>query len=49
VKFALGDHPFTLLDGTHLVCVSGGVPLTLPIIEEAMRRQIPVTNDAQLF
>lgn len=49
VRFALGDHPLSLLDGTHLVCVSGGVPLTLPIVQEAIQRQIPVTNDAQLF
>jgi UDP-N-acetylmuramoylalanine--D-glutamate ligase len=32
-----------------IVCVSGGVPLTLPIVEEAKRRNIPITNDAQLF
>ncbi|GAB4311551.1 MAG: UDP-N-acetylmuramoyl-L-alanine--D-glutamate ligase [Phototrophicales bacterium] len=49
VRFALGGHPLELLDDTHLVCVSGGVPLNLPIVEEAIRRQIPVTNDAQLF
>ncbi|PJF22106.1 MAG: UDP-N-acetylmuramoyl-L-alanine--D-glutamate ligase [Phototrophicales bacterium] len=49
VRFALGGHPLELLDDTRLVCVSGGVPLNLPIVEEAIRRQIPVTNDAQLF
>ena len=49
VDLVFGSHPLTLLDGTDLVCVSGGVPLTLPLIEEAYRRGIPVTNDSQLF
>jgi UDP-N-acetylmuramoylalanine--D-glutamate ligase len=49
VEFVFGSHPLTLLEGTDLVCVSGGVPLTLPLIEDAYRRGIPVTNDSQLF
>lgn len=49
VDLLFGDHPVSLLDGTELVCVSGGVPLTLPLIEEAYQRGIPVTNDSQLF
>lgn len=49
VRFVLGESPLELLDRAALVCVSGGVPLTIPLIEEAVRRQIPVTNDAQLF
>ena len=38
-----------LLDGCDVLCVSGGVPLDLPIVQEAFRRGIRVTNDAQLF
>jgi UDP-N-acetylmuramoylalanine--D-glutamate ligase len=49
VELVFGSHPLTLLDGTDLVCVSGGVPLTLPLIGEAYRRGIPVTNDSQIF
>ncbi|GAB4521533.1 MAG: UDP-N-acetylmuramoyl-L-alanine--D-glutamate ligase [Anaerolineae bacterium] len=49
VRFVLGGHPLELLDQTDVVCLSGGVPLTLPIVQEAARRSIPVTNDAQLF
>lgn len=49
VTFALGGHPLSLLDGCDVLCVSGGVPLTLPIVQEAQRRGIRVTNDAQLF
>jgi len=48
-RFILGDNPLELLDGADMVCVSGGVPLTLPLIVEAVNRKLPVTNDAQLF
>jgi UDP-N-acetylmuramoylalanine--D-glutamate ligase len=34
VKWVLGDHPLSLLDDTDLVCLSGGVPLSLPIVQE---------------
>jgi UDP-N-acetylmuramoylalanine--D-glutamate ligase len=43
-----GDHPLSLLDNADLVCISGGV-VTLPIVQEAIGRNITVTNDAQLF
>ncbi len=49
VRFVLGENPLELLDRAEMVCVSGGAPLTMPLIEEAIRREIPVTNDAQLF
>ncbi len=49
VQFVFGSHPLDLLDTADLVCVSGGVPLTLSIIKEARRRNIPITNDSQLF
>ncbi len=49
VEFVLGSHPESLLDDVDLVCVSGGVPLGLPIVQEAIRREIPLSNDAQLF
>ena len=48
-RFVLGDNPMELLDGADMLCISGGVPLTLPLILEAVSRQLPVTNDAQLF
>jgi UDP-N-acetylmuramoylalanine--D-glutamate ligase len=49
VRYVLGDHPLSLLEGCDLLCLSGGVPLNLPIVREAMRRGIPLANDAQLF
>ncbi len=49
VDFVLGEHPLTLLDDADLICISGGVPLELPLIQEAIERGVPITNDAQLF
>jgi UDP-N-acetylmuramoylalanine--D-glutamate ligase len=49
VEFVLGGHPESLLDGIDLLCLSGSVSLDLPIVEEAIRRKIPISNDAQLF
>ncbi|HPS41834.1 MAG TPA: UDP-N-acetylmuramoyl-L-alanine--D-glutamate ligase [Anaerolineaceae bacterium] len=49
VNWVTGGHPLTLLEGTDLICVSGGVPLTLPIITEAQKLGITVTNDSAVF
>lgn len=49
VMWALGGHPLNLLENTHVVCVSGGVPLNNPLVVEAVRRGIRVTNDSQIF
>lgn len=49
VRWVLGEHPLALLDDTDLLAVSGGVPLTLPLVVEAIRRGVPVTNDSQIF
>jgi UDP-N-acetylmuramoylalanine--D-glutamate ligase len=38
-----------LLDDTDVLCLSGGVPLTLTIVREAIRRGIPLSNDTQIF
>ncbi len=48
-RFVLGENTPRLLDSADMVCVSGGVPLDNPLVQEAYRRGIPVTNDAQLF
>ncbi|MCZ2128139.1 MAG: UDP-N-acetylmuramoyl-L-alanine--D-glutamate ligase [Anaerolineales bacterium] len=49
VRWALGGHPLELLDECDLLCLSGGVPLTLPVVREALRRGIPLSNDTQIF
>lgn len=49
VKLDLGGHHPESLEGTDLVCVSGGVPLTIPFIQEALLRKIKLSNDSQIF
>ena len=49
IDWALGGHPLELLDATDVLCPSGGVPLTLPIVAEAVARGIPLSNDSQIF
>lgn len=49
IQWALGGHPLELLDSTDVLCLSGGVPLTLPIVVEASQRGIPLSNDSQIF
>jgi UDP-N-acetylmuramoylalanine--D-glutamate ligase len=49
IQWALGGHPLELLNDCDLVCLSGGVPLDLPIVKEAVKRGIPLSNDTQIF
>jgi len=49
LHYVLGEHPLSLLDGCDLLCTSGGVPSDLPVVQEAARRGIPLSNDAQEF
>jgi UDP-N-acetylmuramoylalanine--D-glutamate ligase len=49
LNWALGEHPASLLDGVDLVCPSGGVPLTVDFIQQAVARGIPLSNDSQVF
>lgn len=49
ITWVTGGHPTEILDGTDLVCLSGGVPLDMPLVEEATRRGIPLSNDSQIF
>lgn len=49
IDWALGGHPLELLESTDVFCLSGGVPLTLPIVAEAVKRGIPLSNDSQIF
>lgn len=49
ISLDLGGHHTEILDGADLVCVSGGVPVTIPFIQEALIRHIPLSNDSQIF
>jgi UDP-N-acetylmuramoylalanine--D-glutamate ligase len=49
IEWVLGCHPPEILDGADMVFPSGGVPLSLPLLVEAQRRGIPLSNDSQVF
>jgi len=49
VTLVAGSHPPSLLENVDLVCLSGGVPLDIPIVQEAVRQNIPLSNDSQIF
>ena len=49
VQWVCSGHPLSLLDGADCLCPSGGVPLTLPLIQEAVARGITLSNDSQIF
>jgi UDP-N-acetylmuramoylalanine--D-glutamate ligase len=49
IELAFGGHPINLLEGVDLVCPSGGVSLSLPLVQEALRRGVPLSNDSQIF
>jgi UDP-N-acetylmuramoylalanine--D-glutamate ligase len=49
MRYVLGSHPSSLLKGADLLCLSGGVPVDIPIVEEARKRGVPLSNDAQVF
>lgn len=49
ITYVFGEHPLAILDNADLLCISGGVPLTIPLIADAQRRGLPLTNDSQIF
>jgi UDP-N-acetylmuramoylalanine--D-glutamate ligase len=49
VHWIFNEHPISLLDKMDYVIVSGGVSNDLPIIQEAHKRGIAITNDSQIF
>ena len=49
IELVLEEHPLSLLEGVDVLVISGGVPVDLPIVKEAQRRGILVTNDSLEF
>ncbi len=49
IAWALGGHPLALLDQADMLCLSGGVPTNLPIVQEAIKRGVELSNDTQIF
>ncbi|UCF78567.1 MAG: UDP-N-acetylmuramoyl-L-alanine--D-glutamate ligase [Candidatus Eiseniibacteriota bacterium] len=48
VKLALGGHDVSLLDSKELVVLSPGVPRSLELIQEALKRKIPVLSEIEV-
>lgn len=48
VTLVLGGHPLSLLDGCDLICLSGGVPPQIPLVQAAVERGIRLSNDSLL-
>jgi UDP-N-acetylmuramoylalanine--D-glutamate ligase len=49
IEWVLGKHPLEILERADIVCPSGGVPHSLPLLMEARRLGIPLSNDSQIF
>jgi UDP-N-acetylmuramoylalanine--D-glutamate ligase len=49
IEWVFNEHPISLLEGCDVLCLSGGIPLTLPVVSEALVRNISVLNDSQIF
>jgi len=49
IKYVLGSHPLSLLNGCELIVQNPGVPADAPILRAARRRRIPIENEASLF
>lgn len=49
LKYVLGSHPQSLLDGTDALFISAGIPVDLPLVQQAQVRGIEISNDSQLF
>ncbi|MBP6017408.1 MAG: UDP-N-acetylmuramoyl-L-alanine--D-glutamate ligase [Candidatus Promineofilum sp.] len=49
LHFVLGQHPLEMLDTCDVLSISGGVPVDAPIVVEARKRGIPLTNDSLEF
>lgn len=49
IHWVLGSHPQSLLNDADALAVSGGVPLTIPLVQEAVDRGLRLINDSQVF
>ncbi len=49
VEWVFGGHPLEVLDRADVLCPSGGVSLQMPLVEEARRRGVTLSNDSQIF
>lgn len=48
VKLFFGKQESALLDGVDMVILSPAVPVRIPLVQEAMKRNIPVTTEVEV-
>ena len=48
VRVQMGGHPLKLLDGVQLLVKNPGIPYDRPIVQEALRRAIPVVTEVEV-
>ncbi|WP_414051246.1 UDP-N-acetylmuramoyl-L-alanine--D-glutamate ligase [Macrococcus animalis] len=48
IQVVSGHHPVELLNGVSLIVKNPGIPYTIPFIEEAMNRNIPIITEVEL-
>jgi UDP-N-acetylmuramoylalanine--D-glutamate ligase len=49
INYVFGEHPMSLLEGTDILAISGGVPSDIPLVKAARAQGIVVSNDSQEF
>ncbi len=49
INYVFGEHPMSLLKGTDILAISGGVPADLPLVQAARVQGIIISNDSQEF
>ncbi len=49
INFVLSEHPMSLLEGTDILAISGGVPTDIPLVQAARAQGITIINDSQEF
>jgi UDP-N-acetylmuramoylalanine--D-glutamate ligase len=48
MEVVLGSHPLSLLEGKQLIIISPGIPLTIPLLQKARLRSIPILGELEL-
>ncbi|MCE4956871.1 UDP-N-acetylmuramoyl-L-alanine--D-glutamate ligase [Macrococcoides caseolyticum] len=48
IRVESGHHPLTLLDGIYYIIKNPGIPYTIPLIQEAINRNIPILTEVEL-
>lgn len=49
LEYELGGHPDRLLEDADALALSGGVPATIPLAQQALDQGLSVINDSQVF